>query len=712
MEGMIASSWHAAARHRTSLLALLLAVLPSFVAAQTLRDLDQVRARWERWTIAPVNAATTVTQARRLISSQGEDGCWTKINYDDQQRSIWLAAKHLDNLSALATASYLQRQHGSADAAMDRASLLALRCWLRRDPKNPNWWWNQIGAPRLLARSALLLDPLLSAADRKSIDVILRRADWSHWTGQNLAWGVDIQMERGLLALDVAAVRQAFERLYQEISIAPMKEANGQPGEGIQSDSSFHQHGAQLYSGGYGFDFGEDAGREIALGWGTAFTVPRATMEIFSSFLLDGQQWMIRAGLFDDAARGREITRAEHASTPRMNAEFVRVVEALAELDTPRQKELRHFAATLKQPRVADEVTGNRFFWNSDLMEHKRAGYALSIRMLSARTRNEETVNGEGLRSAHLADGATLLYKNGEEYRLVFPAWNWNLIPGTTALQWRSPAGLPLTGEAQPIGQYGSNDFAGGVSNGQIGAAAMDLKRGPLSARKAWFLFDHFFVALGAEITLAHNPATPAATVATSIEQCNRQGAVDEQRLADGRRVIAHNDVGYLLEAGTKSVLTSGMQSGRWSEIGTGPSDLVERPVFNLWIDHGTQPVHASYQYEVFPEGGLAAAQQEAASPTVRVLANREDLQAVVAAKDLMAVFYRAGSLASVWGKISVNAPSLILVEDDGAEVRITAANPRATALHLIVTLGRRAISFDLPGGTLGGKSQTKSMAR
>lgn len=699
-------------------LGLLFCLLVPQIPAQTVGDLEQLRARWTQWTVAPENPATVFAEAARLAATQQADGCWAEIDYNDQQRSAWKTAQHLDRLATLATASYLLREGRGADATIrrpiDAAGQRALRCWLRRDPKNPNWWWNQIGAPRLLARAALLLDATLAAEDRKPVDAILRRATWENWTGENLAWGVEIEMERGLFDLDMDAVRASFDRLYQEIRIAPLRDSEGQPGEGIESDASFHQHGAQLYSGGYGFDFAEDAGRMIALGWGTAFAIPPEKMAIFSAFLLDGEQWMLHEGIFDYAARGREITRAEHAGKARTPAEFVRVVEALAALDTPRQSELRRFAATLRSPDSAAEITGNRFFWNSDLMEHKRAGYALSIRMLSTRTRNEETVNGEGLRSVHLADGATLLYKNGGEYRFVFPAWNWNLIPGTTALQWSSPAGVPLTGEGQSIGQYGSNAFAGGVSDGVVGAAAMELERGPLTAKKAWFVFDHVFVALGAEITLARNPAIPEARVATSIEQCNRQGAVEEKTLADGGRIVAHNGVGYLLEAGAKSILTTGMQAGLWSEIGTGPDERVERPVFNLSLDHGRHPAGAHYQYEVFPEGGLPAAEQESAHPTVHVLANRGDLQAVEAPGGhlLMAVFYRAGRLSTAWGELAVHAPCMILFHETGKELRVTAANPRATALHLAVTLDGRTTIFALAGGASGGKSITQTMPR
>src|SRR5690348_17434716 len=47
--------------------------------------------------------------------------------------------------------------------------------------------------------------------------------------------------------------------------------------DGIQADYSFHQHGAQLYSGGYGLGFANDVGRFIALAWGTPWQDRKST---------------------------------------------------------------------------------------------------------------------------------------------------------------------------------------------------------------------------------------------------------------------------------------------------------------------------------------------------------------------------------------------------------------------------------------------------
>ena len=95
------------------------------------------------------------------------------------------------------------------------------------------------------------------AGTRDGVVDILKRSVWTRWTGQNLVWGVGNQIVRGLITGDASLVVGAYERMYQEIVVTPK--------EGIQADFSFHQHGDQFYSGGYGLGFANDVGRYVAL---------------------------------------------------------------------------------------------------------------------------------------------------------------------------------------------------------------------------------------------------------------------------------------------------------------------------------------------------------------------------------------------------------------------------------------------------------------
>src|SRR5262249_42865783 len=151
-----------------------------------------------------------------------------------------------------------------------------------------------------------------------------------------------------------------------------------------------------------------------------------------------------------------------------------------------------------------------RHFWCSDYMAHHGQGWFASVRMFSNRLINTEIVNDEGKKSQHLADGCNLLYLTGDEYFDIFPVWDWTKIPGTTSEQT-----LDLEGGHHGIGTHGATSFVGGVSDGQFGVAAMQLARGKLAARKAWFFFGDEYLCLGAGINDSSKQ-----DVVTTVNQC------------------------------------------------------------------------------------------------------------------------------------------------------------------------------------------------
>ena len=99
---------------------------------------------------------------------------------------------------------------------------------------------------------------------------------------------------------DVAAASEAIQR---EIRITTA--------EGMQPDFSFHQHGPQLYNGGYGQRFVVDACRYATLLAGTRFAFARDKLSLLADYLLEGDRYMIRGKLLDYSANGRALTRKD-----------------------------------------------------------------------------------------------------------------------------------------------------------------------------------------------------------------------------------------------------------------------------------------------------------------------------------------------------------------------------------------------------------------
>ncbi len=601
------------------------------------------------------DTAQVQTESSKYASQLKPDGSWPDIDYQSRQRAEWRAATHLDRTLAMAKAARLGQ-----DWKLEQQTLHALEFWLDHDYRNPNWWWNEIGVPQLMGEIASLLLPELPENDLSRVIAIMKRSDWRRvpWTGANLIWGTRIEIVRGCLRNDPQVVAEGHRRMYEEIKIVSPSE------EGIQADASFHQHGPQLYNGGYGLVFASDVGKFISFAQGTRFQIPPDRNAIFRFYLQDGERWMAYHGLFDYNAIGREITRPGT------------VTESLP------------------------EITGNKQFWCSDFMVHRRKGFYTSVKMFSTRTLNAELVNGEGKKSEHLSDGVNFLYRTGDEYRGIFPVWDWTKLPGATAIQ-----GTLETGDPHPIGMRGKSAFVGGASDGTYGLAAMDLLRGSLTAYKAWFFFDDHYLALGAGITLSNDRQHD---VATDVNQTLLVGNV--VRNPHGRiKWVDHDQVGYVFGPHTSVSFSAKIQSGRWSDIGAGSTELVSHPVFNLWIDHGRSPRGGTYQYTILPGASANQTAAFAKHPPSRVLANREDVQAVYTRnlQLIEAVFRKPGSLATPIGRISTNHACLLLVRKTAGGSRVTASNPENQPLTLRVSLADKQITLQLPGGNEAGSSIT-----
>ena len=576
--------------------------------------------------------------------------------------------------------------------------LAGLDYWIAQDPRNPNWWHNEIGVPQQLGNLMILMDGQLTAAQFAGGIAILKRSNWARWTGQNLVWGVTIQVVRGCLQNDPDVVSQAFDRMYQEIRIAELGK------EGIQADFSFHQHGSLLYSGGYGLAFSTDCAKFVKLAKDTRFAIPPEKLRILESYLLDGQQWMMWKDLLDYEVTGREITRAR-----KNGAGLATAARELTGLGGQRDAELANFARYVSGDPAGKSITGNRHFYRSDYMSQRGDGWFASIRMFSSRLLNTDGfINGENKKSHHLADGAMMVYVNSQEYRDIFPVWDWLRIPGTTCEQ-----NTPLV--PQRVNYKGPTSFVGGISDGAFGLAAMHLKSGPLEARKAWFCFDEGILCLGAGITCpAENP------VYTSINQCFLRGPVkvsgSGQELPKGNRDAKidwawHDSVGYIFPGGAAVHLANDSQTGAWSDIGVGSSAPISRDVFSLWLDHGQRAKDASYQYMVVPAADEKRTAALAAALPVEVLSNTTRLQAVQHKRlGIIATAFMEPGSAKGGHSISVDRPCLVLAREIGKTIRIAVSSPEGQAITVAVTIDGKTINFDLPGGIDGGKTVIKDI--
>jgi chondroitin AC lyase len=661
--------------------------------------------------------------ADRYLAAQAADGGWQDIDYNDQSNA-WPPLNHLARLQEMAIAYRSPDSSDRRSTAMLRGIISGLAYWYDRRPVPPTWWFSLIGQQLPLEQILILMkgdvpDSMVHTGTSYLYDpdhiVHSETTSPYYWydpdhttvkpgaTAANLESFAAEQLVRGVLTNSGQDISNAVRSMESVLAITTA--------EGIQPDYSFHQHGPQLYVGGYGLGALKDLLTYATILDGTHFAFAADKIDIMSDFVLQGARLMVRGQMLDYGAIGREISRPDGGNRA---LRLVGVCEMLAKLRPYNDSEYTSLEQHIQGIGAPYSFLGHKHFWNSDFTVHERKGYYASVKMTSIRTNGIESLNGENLKGFWLPFGVNYIARRGDEYTSIFPVWDWAHLPGTT-----SPDDVPS------MGSYVSqnNRFVGGVSDGVYGASAMllDIESGSsIHAHKSWFFFDDELVALGAGISSIEPVA-----VTTTLNQSLLYGdvTVDNSKVPIGQHVlnnvswVLHDGIGYVFPSKANLVLKNEPQHGSWSSINALQSKQpITENVFTLWLDHGVRPVDANYEYIIVPDVDAAHLPGYIEKIPIRILANTVNIQAVMNERLGISemVFYAPGRLTLTKGlEVDVNQPCMVMLEESGPTAKLTVSSPEGP-LRVQVTIsapGKTKIAtFDLPGMEMSGTSQAKTL--
>ena len=537
------------------------------------------------------------------------DSTWHDIDYGSQQRGAWPPAFHVQRISQIAR-SYKTPTSPYYQSAAAQATLhQALNKWFDMKLVCPNWWYNEIGGPRLLSPALLLLDDELTDQERTKAIKYMKQARIG-MTGQNRTWLAGNVLVRGLLKRNDSLVKVARDVIVAEVAVA----ADGK--EGIQPDHSFHQHGPQQQFGNYGLAYVSGIASWGRMFQGTPYALSPEQTQVMRELIIGGMAKTVWKGMMDVSSCGRQLF--PHTQEGKALA-FGRVLLDMAVLDTAYAAKYHALYDALIRGRESGINNGYTHFRCSDMSVYRQSRWMATLKMSSRCTVGSEVVNSENLLSNQMADGALLLYKNGREYLNIAPVWDYTAIPGvTTAVD---------SDTCFHNGGYkefrGNTDFAGGVvsADSLYGVSAMIFERDGVRARKAWFFSPDYIICRGDSITgrslLGRKPVrtTVAQQLAgTPIRVTDNKGVTYVFRcgepvvLTDGRWpvLVQHAGVGYWFpdEATARNVeVFLGPVTGNWRRFATMyDTTAVTENLFRITIGHGMEPVNAAYAYVIIPE--------------------------------------------------------------------------------------------------------------
>lgn len=517
---------------------------------------------------------------KQYLSSLRSDGSWADLNYQDLSRSGWHPSVHAERLSLLAKA-YRDRngeyfQHKQLGEALHRG----MKYWFDGGFKCRNWWYNQIGVPKMLGVVFLLMESEMSADEKaKAIDY-MKNARLG-MTGQNSVWLAENVLIRALLEQNDTLFIQARNTILKELKV-------NETGEGIRPDMSFHQHGAQLQFGNYGLAFANTMAYWARIFSDTEYALHEEQLVALRNYLLGGMQWIVWKGYMDISSCGRQLFwDALDGKTFSLGKAIQNMM--VADPVCASQYE-RLYAEHIAVSKPGNSFKGNIYFPYSDFGVHRTADWCATIKMSSNRVIGSEIVNSENLSGYYLGDGALYIYRNGGEYRDIFPAWDWTKLPGVTCSDDQHVFGKGSVFRNQ-------SDFVGGLSDGNISVIGLALNKNGVTACKSYFFTGDAIVCMGNEIR-----SNLPFEVTTSVEQCLQQGSVQEWKGRDGQKVFCHNGTAYVFPGGQNVLYTAGVQPGSWGKVAQfGDSLFVEKEIFKLWVSHGKTPDGGGYRYSVIP---------------------------------------------------------------------------------------------------------------
>ncbi|MBL0888535.1 polysaccharide lyase 8 family protein [Myceligenerans indicum] len=664
---------------------------------EPVNDFDELRQRWQDYILGVAGLGVpspAVAQRYRSLSSYATWAYGQADHYPDPGDDIWsdLAMRGpqpanitttyrriLKITTAWATPSTDQYQDDEMERTLVRWYRYMIDSWYHAGAEHPgNWWFWEIGIPRVLGDLTLLLQNSLAQSDIDDALEALRsftpdpnRIVVSGYpsTGANRAEKILACLLRGVAGespQDMSLARDALLDTEGDGENGLLSYSTS--GDGFYLDGSYIHHLYIPYAGSYGKAALAAVAPAIMLIEGTQWDLPihllrpilNSPGRTFAPFIWNGRMM--------ETVRGRTVAReherdyndtwgtaeavmllAQHVPEPfhsRYQAHAKAWLSRCSEGYNPTStSDLRRAEDLLQDDSVepTTEQPGHVQYNAQERMVHRGDGWAFTVATSSERIGRYGWGNGENRFGWHQGDGASYLYVESDHGQFADDYWptvDPYRLPGTTAsLAEREPG--PSSGTPVP---RAANRWGGGVELARRwGTAGMDLTNdlGDLRAKKSWFLLDDSIVAVGSGIvvtgpgaeTTIENRSFPAGAAPGLVVDGDPIAVGDSTGLDAPRWAHLDGVAGYVLLGTYAARASVAERSGSWYDINIGGDTAGSRTVqtrtyATLSLTHPSGTGGDRYRYMILPGASEATTREHASSTTTEVL--RDDPRAHV----------------------------------------------------------------------------------
>ncbi|HBE7035937.1 TPA: polysaccharide lyase 8 family protein [Staphylococcus aureus] len=539
---------------------------------------------------------------------------------------------------------------------------------------NLNWWDYEIGTPRALTNTLILLQEDFTDEEKKKYtapiktfapdsDKILSSVGKSEPAkGGNLVDISKVKLLESIIEEDKDMMKKSIDSFNTVFTYA-QNSATGKERNGFYKDGSYIDHQDVPYTGAYGVVLLEGISQMMPMIKETPFNDSNQNDTTLKSWIDDGFMLLIYKGEMMDLSRGRAISReneTSHSASATVmksllrlsdtmdkstKAKYKKIVKTSVESDSSYKQTdyLSSYSDISKMKSLMENSTIStngltqqlKIYNDMDRVTYHNKGldFAFGLSMTSKNVARYESINGENLKGWHTGAGMSYLYNSDvKHYRDNFWATaDMKRLAGTTTLDNEEPKSTDV--------KKSSKTFVGGTKfDDQHASIGMDFENQDktLTAKKSYFILNDKIVFLGTGIKSTDSSKNPVTTIENRKANDYKLYKDDTQTTnSDNQETNSlflestnstQNNIGYHFLNESKITVKKESHTGKWSDINKSQKDIQKTDEY-YEVTQKHSNTDSKYAYVLYP--GLSKDVFKSKASKVTVVKQEDDFHVV-----------------------------------------------------------------------------------
>lgn len=590
---------------------------------------------------------------------------------------------------------------------------------------NLNWWDYEIGTPKSLTNTLILLNGDISSDEKKkytapiktfapkSDEILSSVGKAEPAKGGNLVDIAKVKLLESIIEEDKDMTKNSIDS-FNKVFTYVQSNSTGKERNGFYKDGSYIDHQDVPYTGAYGVVLLEGISQMMPMIKETPFKETSQNDTILKSWIDDGFMPLIYKGEMMDLSRGRAISReneTSHSASVTVMKSLLRLSDAMDESTKAKYKKivktsvksdssykqndyLSSYSDISKMKALMEDSTLStndltqqlKIYNDMDRVTYhnKDLDFAFGLSMTSKNVARYESINNENLKGWHTGAGMSYLYNSDvKHYRDNFWATaDMKRLAGTTTLDNEEPK----------ENKNSDKTFVGGTKfDDQHASIGMEFENQDktLTAKKSYFILNDKIVFLGTGIKNTDSSMNPV----TTIENRKANGYTlytDDKQTTNSDNQETNSvflestdtkkNIGYHFLNKSKINVKKESHTGKWSEINKSQKTEDKKDeYYEVTQKHSNSD--NKYGYVLYPSLSKDVFKSKASQVTVvkqdddfHVVKDNESVWAGVNYSDSAKTFEINGS------KVEVKAKGMfILKKKDDKTYECSFYNPEST---------------------------------